>query len=180
MVHRSHIGSKRAKARGWGRVPPYSVRLETKREEVGINYMDGEYMTVGYVGGGSCDNTTYVDCTTYTPVQTWYGVWDDNNPTVTIREIIKEREVTKEVEKRTLFRVYAVDPRKGGKVLMDGKPVIAQNENQAMLKAGVAQVADDAGLEIEQMDVYVEEVGTFIRPRKETQRVKIAKTDEDD
>ena len=63
---------------------------------------------------------------------------------------------------------------------MDGKCVIALNENQAMLKAGVAQVAADAGREIEQLDIYVDCVGTFIRPLKETQRVKIAKSDEED
>ena len=124
--------------------------------------------------------------TTYPNSYTWQGDWDtpsiDPNfyqPITTIREIIKEKVVTKEVEQRTLFRVYIVDPRKGGKVLMDGKPVIAKNENQAMLKAGIAEIADKAGREVEQLDVYVEEVGTFIRPRKETQRVKITKEEED-
>jgi hypothetical protein len=32
---------------------------------------------------------------------------------------------------------------------------------------------------IEQVDVHVEHIGTFIRPRKETQRVKITKEEED-
>ena len=84
------------------------------------------------------------------------------------------------MEKRTLFRVYVVDPRKGGKVLLNGEAVIALNENQAMLKVGIAKIAADADREIEQLDVYVEEVGTFIRPRKETQKVKITKDEEED
>ena len=83
-------------------------------------------------------------------------------------------------EQRTLFRVYVVDPRKGGKVLMNGDPIVAANENQAMLKIGVAKIAADVGLDLEQVDVYVEEVATFIRPRKETRRVKIVKDDDEE
>lgn len=98
------------------------------------------------------------------------------NPTI----IIKEKEVTKEMaQERSLFKVYVVDPRKNGTVLLDGKLVIAENENQAMLKAGVATIAAEHGRELEQVDVHVEHIGTFIRPRKETQRVKIAKDEED-
>ena len=83
------------------------------------------------------------------------------------------------MEQRTLFKVYVVDPRKNAKILLDGKLVIAVNENQAMLKAGVADVAEKAGMDLEQVDVYVQTIGTFIRPRKETQRVKITKDEED-
>ena len=82
------------------------------------------------------------------------------------------------MEQRTLFKVYVVDPRKNGKILCDGKLVIAVNENQAMLKAGVAGIADAAGLDLEQVDVYVQVIGTFIRPRKETQRVKVIKEED--
>lgn len=73
-----------------------------------------------------------------------------------------------------------VDPRKAGKVLLDGKPIIAASESEATLKAGVAQVADEANLDLDQVDIHVEHVGDFIRPRKDTQKVKIAKDDEDD
>jgi len=177
-IHRSHISSKRAKAQGWGRVPLLDIRQETRalRKEVGVKYMDGNY--VSWVDSNSC--------TSLGTTATWGGAWSvdpavnyEYQPTV-IREIIREKEVTKEVEKRTLFRVYVVNPKKNGSILMDGKLVIALNENQAMLKAGVAQVADREGLDLEQVDVYVDCIGTFIRPRKETQRVRIAKTDEDD
>ena len=131
------------------------------------------------------DNTAGV---TYPNSYTWYGDWDNGtndawNPTVyqpaTTIQIIKEKVVTKEVEQRTLYRVYVIDPRKGGQILLNGEPVIAKNENQAMLKVGIAEIADRIHRDIEQLDVYVEEVGTFIRPRKETQRVKISKEDED-
>jgi len=63
---------------------------------------------------------------------------------------------------------------------MDGIAIIAENENQAMLKAGVAQVATTEGVDIEDLDVYVEKVGTFIRPRKKAEKVKIVKEDEED
>jgi hypothetical protein len=82
------------------------------------------------------------------------------------------------MEKRTLFRVYVVDPRGAGKLIGE-KSVIAESESQATLKAGVAQIASDQGLELEQVDIYVENVATFIRPRKETQKVKIAKDEEE-
>jgi hypothetical protein len=87
--------------------------------------------------------------------------------------------VTKEVEKRSLFEVFVVDPRKNGKILLDGKRVIAENENQAMLKAGVGTIAAENNLELEQVDVYVRLIGTFVRPRKETQKVEIIDKEED-
>lgn len=79
---------------------------------------------------------------------------------------------------RSLFKVYVVDPRKTGK-LLDETTVIAETEEQAILKAGVAQVAEKAGLELEQVDTLVDNMGTFIRPRKETQRVKMVKDEEE-
>jgi hypothetical protein len=81
-------------------------------------------------------------------------------------------------DKRTLFKVYVVDPRGTGKLIGE-KTVIADNESQATLKAGVAQIASEQGLELEQVDIYVENIAQFIRPRKETQKVRIAK-DEDE
>ncbi len=63
-------------------------------------------------------------------------------------------------------------------LLLDGKSVIAINENQAMLKAGVAEIAEKVGLDLDQVDVYVQAIGTFIRPRKDIQRVKITKEEE--
>ena len=80
---------------------------------------------------------------------------------------------------RSIYRVYAVDPRGGGKVLMDGKAVVADSDTQATLKAGVAAAAEEVGLDLEQVDVYAEHVAEFVRPRRETQKVKIAKDDED-
>ncbi len=176
-AHRSHISSKEAKARGWSAIPSLDIRNETQNlnKEVGTSYMNG-YTTWTSSGNEYTSPTTYH---TWVDGTTWNVPWYPFQPTTTIREIIKEKVVTKEVEQRTLYRVYVIDPRKGGKILMDGEPVIAKNENQAMLKVGIAQIADKINRDIEQLDVYVEEVGTFIRPRKETQRVKITKEEED-
>lgn len=186
MGHKSHISSSEAKLKGWSRVPSPAIRRETVNlaKEVGSAYMNEAYLAFS----GSLPTTSSGwDCktdATYYPYQTWVTPWIDgqvseSDPSViTVREIIKEREVTKMVDKRTLFKVYIVDPKKNGKILLDGKLVIAVNENQAMLKVGVADVAEKAGLDLEQVDVYVQTIGTFIRPRKETQRVKITKEED--
>jgi hypothetical protein len=84
-------------------------------------------------------------------------------------------------QNRSLWRVYVVDPRGSGKVLMDGaKPVVAVTEGEAQLKAGVGQVAAEAGLDIEQVDIYCEKIAEFVRPRRETQKVVLAKDDDKD
>lgn len=182
-THKSHITSSEAKSRGWNRIPSPAIQRETRNlgKEVGIEYMSGDYLCVSATSANDVFTASSTDCTTsgtsYYPYQTWGSEWD-STPTVVIREIIKEREVTK-MEQRTLFKVYVIDPKKNGKILCDGKLVIAVNENQAMLKAGVADIADAAGLDLEQVDVYVDTIGTFIRPRKETQRVKITKEEDD-
>lgn len=191
-THKSHITSSEAKSRGWSRVPSPAIQRETKQQEVGIEYMSGNYITLPATNSVDCYTTSRTttdsgilttDSTTYYPYTTWGDLWvgdsDDADrfaARAAIREIIKE-EVT--MDKRTLFKVYVVDPKKNGKVLLDGKLVIAVNENQAMLKAGVADIAEGVGLDLEQVDVYVQTIGTFIRPRKETQRVKITKDEED-
>lgn len=81
------------------------------------------------------------------------------------------------MELRSLYRVWVVDPRNTGKVLLAGLPVIADSEGQAMMKAGVAKIAEDAGLELEQVDAYAEHVGKFIRAKKGVQEVKIVAED---
>ncbi|MEA3431770.1 MAG: hypothetical protein U9R01_03695 [candidate division WOR-3 bacterium] len=181
-VHKSHITSSEAKSRGWSRIPSPAIQQETKKQEVGIGYMSEQFLTLTANNTTSTDLTASytgnsIDNTWYYPYHTWESDWSGITPTI-IREIVKEKEVTK-MEQRTLFKVYVVDPKKNGKILLDGKLVIAVNENQAMLKAGVADIADKAGLDLEQVDVYVQTVGTFIRPRKETQRVKITKEGDD-
>lgn len=193
-THKSHISSKASRSRGWSRVPPPSVRAETYllNKEVGTEYMSGNY--ISWCNTDNFTSTTYNDSTTGSsnywvypvPNVTWYENWypDISNPSnheiEELKKRIKELEVKKMTEKRTLFRVYVIDPRKSGRVLMNGELIIAENENQAMLKAGVSKVASDAGRELEQVDVYVEEIATFIRPRKEIQRVKITKDEEDE
>jgi len=180
--HRSHVSGSEVKSRGWSRVPSSVIQQETRKQEVGIDYMN--YVSLNTLTVADYTTNTITDTVywTYSPYQTWGDVWSgdgkhyDDSPTTKIREIIREKEVT--MDKRTLFAVYVVDPRKNCKLLMDGKKVIAVNENQAMLKAGVAEVADEAGLDLEQVDVYVQVIGTFIRPRKETQRVKVVKGDD--
>lgn len=83
----------------------------------------------------------------------------------------------KEETMRSLYKVYIVDPRKLGKLLAE-VTVIAETEEQALLKAGVAELAKTVGLEIEQVDTYSMSLGSFIRPRRETRKVEIVK-DED-
>ena len=188
--HRSHIPARVAKNRGV--IPSFNIRQETRGMEVGINYMSGEYLMFSNADCNtattisSCDDCYVSSGDTYAPYQTWVTPWYDPEPIAfdmqKVQTIIKEKEVTKEVEKRTLWEVYVVDPRKGGKVLaaFTGKDaVIAQNENQAMLKVNVLKVADDNNLELEQVDVYCRAIGTFVRPRKETQRVKMVDKEED-
>lgn len=89
-----------------------------------------------------------------------------------------EKKLKKEGKMRSLYKVYVVDPRKAG-VLLDEKTVITETEEQALLKAGVAQTAEKVGLELERIDTFVEQIGEFIRPRKETQKVKMVKDDDD-
>ena len=190
-THRSHISSSEAKSRGWSRIPSPAIQRETRKQEVGIDYMNYVNLSASDISCATTSTSSNFTLTTdgtywhdYYPYQTWGDVWYGDgthygdNPTTIIREIIKEKEVTK-MNERTLFKVYVVDPRKNGKILLDGKLVIAVNENQAMLKAGVADVAEKAGRDLDQVDVYVQTIGTFIRPRKETQRVKMVKDEED-
>jgi len=180
-MHKSHITSSEAKSRGWSRIPSPAIQRETKKQEVGSAYMSTNYLNVS--ASDCCDSSSDVTLAystgtnAYYPYQTWvsdWTYWSDDD----IKKLINTREVT-QMNQRTLFKVYVVDPRKNGKVLLDGFLVIAVNENQAMLKAGVADIADAASLDLEQVDVYVQTIGTFIRPRKETQRVKMVKGEED-
>ncbi len=81
---------------------------------------------------------------------------------------------------RSLWKVYAVDPRKSGKVLMDGKSVVAITEGEAQMKSGVGEIIAKEGLDFEQVDIYCEKIAEFIRPHKDTQKVVIAKDEEID
>lgn len=168
---------KRAKALGWRNHPSVDIVNETRA--MASSWTPNTYYcaeggdemqsaTTSNTGGDN--NMVWIDTNQWgsTPIQYVYPQ--------TIIQNIETKEVKKEM--RSLYRVYVVDPRKNGKVLKDGELVIADNENQAMLKAGVATVAAQANLELEQVDVYVEKIGTFIRPRKETQRVKMVKEEE--
>lgn len=78
-------------------------------------------------------------------------------------------------QNRSLYKVYVVDPRGAGKVLLKGEKVIATTEAEAQLKAGVGKVIADAGLDFEQVDIYCEQIAAFIRPRKEIQKVVLSK-----
>lgn len=182
--HKSHIGSRGAVARGWSSIPSWSVRQETLNliEEGGFMADSYGSLTVSNVGDGSA--FTYADSTTATgDYHYWVGDWGFGYyPPVErvverVVETINKSEVTK-MDLRTLFRVYVVNPKKNGKILINGNAVIAENENQAMLKVGVAEVATKEGVDIEDLDVYIEKVGTFIRPRKKTQKVQIVKEED--
>lgn len=167
-VHRSHISSKRANVMGWSRVPPPEVRAETysmaKGGEISMSY--------GMTTGAATE--VLVNWDYYYPYSN--TTFDGGYMPSVIN--IKEKEVTKEMNKRSLFKVYVVDPRRKGKLLLE-QSVIAENENQAMMKSDLVKVAGEAGLDLDQVDVYAELIDTFIRARKETQRVKIAKDEED-
>ena len=112
-----------------------------------------------------------------TPVIESYPMPDQSELERRVREL-EEKLRKEEPRMLSLYKVYVVDPRKLGK-LLDETIVIAETEEQALLKAGVAQTAEKAGLELEQVDTLVDQLGAFIRPRKETQRVKMVKEDED-
>jgi len=76
---------------------------------------------------------------------------------------------------RSLWKVYVVNPKGSGTVLLDGISVVAATEAEAREKVGVGKVIASAGLDYDQADVYAEKVAEFVRPRKETQRVVLAK-----
>lgn len=169
-VHRSHISSKRAKARGWSRIPPPEVRAETMSLG-GINVSTSNYLAnTGTPGLYFTGAETWGDVIYSSPDLTFA-----RTSPITADDLINERQVTK---MRALYRVYVVDPRKGGKVLLDGELVIANDEGEAKMKSTAAQVARGVGLELDQVDICAELVEKFIRPRKETQRVRIAKDEE--
>ena len=154
--------------------------------------MAGEYYntSVTWTGAsaGSTTTATWGDGTYW--VTPWYNGGATISPlpeqkSINLEELERkveelEKKLAKEGGKmRSLYKVYVVDPRKLGK-LLDETTVIAETEEQALLKAGVAQTAQKAGLELEQVDTFVDELGQFIRPRKETQRVKMVKEEDDD
>lgn len=152
--------------------------------------MAGDYLNWTTTWGDTAAGTT-TDGMPYC-VTPWYNADDpytyQPTGTVTIKsadtEELKrkveelEKRLGGEAKMRSLFKVYVVDPRKTGKLLAE-TTVIAETEEQAILKAGVAQIAEKAGLELEQIDTLVNNMGEFIRPRKETQRVKMVKDEED-
>lgn len=85
-----------------------------------------------------------------------------------------EEKTEKEKNMRYLFKVYVVDPRKSGKVLIDGVSIIASNENEAVMKLDVVNVARNAGLDIDDVD-YIAIKIFAIRSKTETQKVEIVK-----
>ena len=79
---------------------------------------------------------------------------------------------------RSLWKLYVVDPRGPGKLLFESEPIIAATENEVQLKSGIGKVISDAGLDVGQVDIYCEKIAEFIRPRKDTQKVVLAKEGE--
>ena len=183
--HRSHVSSGEAKNRGWSR--PISASFTNSIEGGNADFVSNYVSLTGTTtDSGSITITSPTVTDTY---YTWGDTWYDNGTSdikIPIDPFLNERisneinkkVVTKQVEQRTLYKVYVVDPRKGGEILLDGKSVIAKDQQQAMLKAGVLDIALKVGLDIEDVDVYVKEVGTFIRPKKSTQRVKVVKEED--
>jgi hypothetical protein len=86
---------------------------------------------------------------------------------------------------RSLWKLYVVDPRGPGRLLFESEPIIAATENEVQLKSGIGKVISDAGLDVlepvrdwgyaPQVDIYCEKIAEFIRPRKDTQKVVLAK-----
>jgi hypothetical protein len=90
-----------------------------------------------------------------------------------------EKEVSHMSEKRKLCRVYVVDPKGEGKVIKEELAIVPESadDSKAILKSL-------AGMEIKNLDsfdIYVEDIATFIRGKKEVQRILITKNagDED-
>lgn len=182
--HKSHISSK--SARGWENPTSWSVRQDTLNQiEGGDCYMAQNLCSFSsnlYTSAGNT-LTTYTDSSTsagdWYYLTTDYSYWQsDWNGAISPITIIREQKEVTKVDLRTLYKVYAVDPRKNGELVLD-KAIIADSKEQAMLKAGVAEIANGLGIDVEDLDVYVDEIGTFIRPKKKTQKVKIVKEDEE-
>ena len=81
-------------------------------------------------------------------------------------------------EKRKLCRVYVVDPRGEGAVLLEKLVIVPESgdDSRAILKALVGSSITS----LDKVDTYVEEIATFIRGGKETQKVVIVKDDNSD
>lgn len=58
----------------------------------------------------------------------------------------------------TLFSVYVINPH-SGEVVIGREAVMAENEKDAIRQAGVEQVADDIGVQLEELLVYASKVG---------------------
>ena len=58
----------------------------------------------------------------------------------------------------TLFSVYVINPY-SGEVVISGEVVMAENEEDAIRKAGVERVAYDIGIQLEELLVYASKVG---------------------
>ncbi len=107
----------------------------------------------------------------------WYNYCGyDVHPMINIKQ--EEIKQERKEKMRGLYLVIVVDPRKNGKVILK-EDVIAVSDEDAKLKA-LTKVKLPEGLEFDDVDVTVMDYnGNFIRPKKETQKVKIAKDDED-
>ena len=64
----------------------------------------------------------------------------------------------------TLFSAYVINPY-SGEVVISGTVVIAENENDTIRKAGVERLADDMGVQLEELQIYVSRAGTSIEKR---------------
>ena len=84
----------------------------------------------------------------------------------------------KKPKMRGLYDVYVVDPRKQGRLIDVVKGVIAKDQNEAIMKANVVKIAQSVGLELDEVDYYANCIGCFIRPRKETHKVKVVRDDD--
>ena len=63
-----------------------------------------------------------------------------------------------------LFNVHVINPY-NGEVVIDGKVVAAESENDAIRKSGVEKIAYEMGVQLEELQIYVSRAGTSVEER---------------
>lgn len=82
------------------------------------------------------------------------------------------------MEKRKLCRVYVVNPKGEGDVVLEKLVIVPENadDSKAILKSLAGKEIKD----LDKFDIYVEDISTFIRGKKDIQKVKVITADDED
>ncbi len=100
--------------------------------------------------------------------------WGDTSQIEKRIQELEEKLRKEEPKMRSLFKVYVVDPKGDGKVVIEDTQ-IAETQEKALLKS---IAASGKQVDVDKVDTLVVTLGTFIRPRKETQKVEMVKPEE--